>query len=522
MNKNLLLFFIISILSLSCSNTTNKLVTMTKNIEVKFDLCNFPNSIKTPIESKLKIKCHKIKEKDLIKVETLKIQNISSDIKNIHKNIGFNFKNLKTLDLSNDQKLTAIPNFVYRISNLEQLDISNTKITNFSAKLCKLTKLKTLKASHNSYEDHEIPIAVFCLNNLKVLDMSYSGIHYIDEYLFYLKNLEEFYLRGNNLMLAPMTLHLLPKLMVLDLRDNKFKLKSVNSLYNCKNKLTEEEKKICTQEFKASIDCEHRYKFAFNRGSSFRERYTQMTGSPHIFRENDHIQNQCYNFWLSDYVTYHDPSKKYLLDLTENGKTIREYRLAMKALILYSPNFRTCGFASKGISIKNNGIMSSIANAFGPKNTNYLLSMAEYRPAQYRTAYWPKPKACSPINYEAPHKPVGSWIKALPEVQKAIYKNYPDLIHCKQWISARCPYNLKAQYTDGNVSMEYIYLGSHSLGISRKTPITDYYKFTNKKMVNNLTKRLKAEEVITTKPEILEMQYIINIEKAYDIYMDPE
>ena len=74
---------------------------------------------------------------------------------------------------------------------MSELDISGTGISDFSKNICNLKKLVSLKASHNNYKEQEIPINIFCLSQLKILDMSYSSIRYIDEYIHQLAQLEE-------------------------------------------------------------------------------------------------------------------------------------------------------------------------------------------------------------------------------------------------------------------------------------------------------------------------------------------
>ena len=77
----------------------------------------------------------------------------------------------------------AVPGFVFDFKDLKALNISHTKIQNLGPEFCKLQALTTLKASHNEYEGNEMPIAIVCLSELKNLDLSYSSLQYIDEYI---------------------------------------------------------------------------------------------------------------------------------------------------------------------------------------------------------------------------------------------------------------------------------------------------------------------------------------------------
>ena len=421
-----------------------------------FNFCFFPDSLKKAIELELKMNCAAVTLMHLAQIKKLKIQNISQQEADlVNKNYGSYFTVLENLDLSNNTLLLNLPEFVTHIPGLKKLNVSATGISNFGAEMCQLQQLTTLEAADNNYEGWEIPMAVFCLSNLKVLNMSNSSLRYIDEYIYYLKKLEEFHLRGNNLMIAPVVLHIMPALLVLDLRDNNFTYKPVNSLHNCKELADDsDERKECQKKLSESVECEYWYKMPFERGRSFKERYREMTGEPYKERNECLECANCYNSWLNDYVSYYDPDKQYLFDLTINGKTIREWRLAMDKLIVESPRHWVCQYDIKGISWRNG--FSSLYHFFMPRNTSYAPTSSETHVERYRSPDWDRPKSCAPINYDTPlpAQPLGPWSEAaLRAVQSTIDQLYPSSKGCEHWPTSICK---------DDFPIEHYYLGTDS------------------------------------------------------------
>lgn len=431
-----------------------------------FNFCTFPDSLRKAVERELKMECKLIKSTHLIQIKKLKINNITvNETDLLDKKYAAYFPTLEDLDISNNPQMLNIPDFVFYIPKLKKLNISSTGIKNLNGDICKLNKLTTLIAAKNNYKGQEMPIAVFCLVTLEVLDMSYSSLRYIDEYIYYLKTLEQLYLRGNNLMITPVVLHLLPSLLVLDLRENKFAYEPVNSLHDCKD-LEGDEKKKCQEKLLSSVECEYWYKIPFQRGNSFRTRYTEMTREPYKKRNECLTCNLCYKFWLNDYVSYYDPDKKYLLDLTINGKTMREWRLADNKLIEESPqHWSRCETHIKGMSITRDGFFTSAYRFFMPRDTSYGPAGEEYYIERYRSLNWGKSgeskegtvsEVCTSINYNIPlpDKPIGPWSHALPSVQSVIDQHYPTLKSCEHWPTSNC----KTDFPE-----EFYLLGEHSM-----------------------------------------------------------
>ena len=453
--------------------------TDTKKIaDTKLDICSFPESLQAallrkilfktesiPVE-KLKKKakpldqekCSLVNRKNLTQIKKLKITNITEkETKLLGKEYSSYFISLEDLDISGNNNMPALPDFVTSLPKLKKLDISHTGINNLPGAMCNLEKsLTTLIAHNNTYEGQEIPIAVFCLSQLKVLDMSNSSLRYIDEYVLYLRNLEELYLNDNQLPLTPFTLHRMSSLMVLDLRNNSFENKEVNSLHNCKEERTTFQREECQTKLLESVQCEWWRDLPFERGKlgnqSFRARYGEMTGVPYKSRNESLEDYKCYNFWVNSYVSFNDPDdpkkiyapeKKYLLDLTINGKTVRELRLQNDEIVSGKNEdffyLNSCQAHFKGISLEN-GIGSAMYHWFLPKDTSYAYTAHEVHPERYRAPDWERPDYCPVINDETPipSQPLGPWSEALSYVQDVIDRDYIQGMGCENWPTSRC------------------------------------------------------------------------------------
>ena len=310
----------------------------------KGQVCSYPSFLKNSIEKKLEKSCQKITSEDLTNITQLKFENIE-DLSQMTSQHLKPLTHLEDLDFSN-LPITHIPKFVYNLHHIQRLNISFTKIQFFDSKICQLSSLENLIGKGNTYTNDEIPFHTFCLKSLKVLDMSDSGIIYVDEYLYYLQNLEQLYLKDNNLFLAPFALSFMPSLLTLDLRGNNFQNDSLNSLTDCTNEKGNIEN--CQENLRSDFSCEVYHRFPYShRGEPYR-RYTTMTDEDFLNLEihGGFLKDACYGSWLVRTGGFDDFQKTsgfdntgnyrgrnsrnaYLLSKTINGKTIREWRLAL-------------------------------------------------------------------------------------------------------------------------------------------------------------------------------------------------
>ncbi|MCX6745621.1 MAG: leucine-rich repeat domain-containing protein [Candidatus Parcubacteria bacterium] len=100
------------------------------------------------------------------------------------------------LDLSN-QNLTKVPDYVFNLTNLQELNLSNNKLTGaIQSQIGQLKKLKVLNASNNLMTG--IPAEVGQLTNLQILDLSNNQLTGLPNELGNLKNLQTFNISGNN------------------------------------------------------------------------------------------------------------------------------------------------------------------------------------------------------------------------------------------------------------------------------------------------------------------------------------
>ncbi|MFA6100310.1 MAG: leucine-rich repeat domain-containing protein [Patescibacteria group bacterium] len=101
----------------------------------------------------------------------------------------------KILDLSN-QGLENIPASTFDQQNLEELNVSNNRLTSaIQAEIRKLKNLRVLKASNNQMTG--VPAEIGQLQNLEVLDLSNNQLTGLPNELANLKKLKTLNLSGN-------------------------------------------------------------------------------------------------------------------------------------------------------------------------------------------------------------------------------------------------------------------------------------------------------------------------------------
>ena len=334
---------ILLLVTFGCSRVDNRV-----DKDKIFDLCNFPDSFKQAIVKKLKKQCESVLPVDTIDITHLKIKSISEkDTKSLSKKYAMYFLALEDLDISDNPNMLFLPEFVAYLPRLKKLNISRTGISTFNQNISQLSStLTTLIASHNNYKNQEPPLAVFSLVNLKVLDMSHSSIRYIDEYIYKLENLEELYLAGNQLMVVPFMLQVMPSLLLVDLTDNRFNPPSgfgsalgyekLNALHTCKGVDDDSDRESCQEDMLDNFRCEWWYKLPFKRGTPFR-RYKEMTDVEfEAFTAEGQLpsKDRCYLWWLnSKYMLLPESEKAAYLENTINGKTRRELQVLLPAMI---------------------------------------------------------------------------------------------------------------------------------------------------------------------------------------------
>ena len=104
--------------------------------------------------------------------------------------------NSKTLDLSG-QGLEKLPSYVLSRTDLEELNISNNKLTGaLPSEIGKLTNLKVLNASNNLMAG--VPAEIGHLPNLEVLDLSNNQLTGLPNELGQLSKLKILNLSGND------------------------------------------------------------------------------------------------------------------------------------------------------------------------------------------------------------------------------------------------------------------------------------------------------------------------------------
>jgi hypothetical protein len=105
---------------------------------------------------------------------------------------------LKSLLLSRNDKLTALPKEIGKLHELEELHISNCALKNLPPEIGELKKLQRLFASDNQLS--ELPEAIGQLQELKILDLSNNELKKLPGTIAGLSNLRELKLSGTSVI----------------------------------------------------------------------------------------------------------------------------------------------------------------------------------------------------------------------------------------------------------------------------------------------------------------------------------
>lgn len=130
-----------------------------------------------------------------------------------------NLKNLHILELC-DHVIETIPNAVYELKNLEQLELNDNKIKYISDHISNFTNLKRLELENNQLE--EIPNELYKLTSLERINLEGNNISYLSKDISRLQNLSYLRLSKNKFSYLPDTLRQLTKLKTLDVCVNNF------------------------------------------------------------------------------------------------------------------------------------------------------------------------------------------------------------------------------------------------------------------------------------------------------------
>ena len=293
-------------------------------------LCDFPSSLKNAIEQKLNMKCADVTSNHLAQIKQLRMKNvIAEELNSLDKKYTSHFASLEDVDISHNLDMKTLPSFIVYIPNLKTLNVSNTGIKSFSGEICHLKKsLTTLIAANNNYEGQEMPVEIFCLNKLKVLNMSHSSLRYMDEYIGKLLHLEELYMSGNSLFLIPQMLSTLPYLTLVDFRDNNLKNEDLNILQSCKSLFKGEKKEECQEDLLDSIACEAVHELPFQRGEPLRQIYTNLAGqSQELMKQCEDDEGQYCPPFITNCVDYPSDKEQCMLDYFESTRASNIHKL---------------------------------------------------------------------------------------------------------------------------------------------------------------------------------------------------
>lgn len=117
-------------------------------------------------------------------------------------------------------RITILPRCICDFQNLTTLNISNNGMTYLSPELCRLTKLKTLVARNNYFENVSLPKELALMQSLEVVNLSGNQLTEFPKQLTQLPRLRALFLGANNIKSIPSSIGNLTSLKILYLGGN--------------------------------------------------------------------------------------------------------------------------------------------------------------------------------------------------------------------------------------------------------------------------------------------------------------
>lgn len=132
------------------------------------------------------------------------------------------------LDLSG-QQLKKVPDYVFKLTNLEELDISNNQITgNLPAEIGNLKSLKALNANNNLMTG--IPAEIGQLPNLQIFNIDHNLLAGVPKEIGRAQSLQTLDLSNNQLTDLPSEIGSLKNLQTLNISGNNYSSSDLNTI----------------------------------------------------------------------------------------------------------------------------------------------------------------------------------------------------------------------------------------------------------------------------------------------------
>ncbi|XP_012728550.2 protein flightless-1 homolog [Fundulus heteroclitus] len=131
----------------------------------------------------------------------------------------YSLSSLKRLNLSSNQ-ISELSLCIDQWNQLETLNLSRNQLTSLPSAICKLSKLKKLYLNSNKLDFDGLPPGVSKLANLTEFMAANNNLELIPEGLCRCDKLKKLVLNKNRLVTLPETIHFLPNLEILDVREN--------------------------------------------------------------------------------------------------------------------------------------------------------------------------------------------------------------------------------------------------------------------------------------------------------------
>lgn len=161
--------------------------------------------------------------------KVLRLDLSNTQAKLIPDTLWLKFKNLEYLSLKNDH-LIEIPEGIGFLQNLKVLDLSGNDFKVLPKSFANLYNLNEIYLNDEKYMDVDKSINVIRnLPNLKILHLENDNLKRLPESIIQITTLEALYINNNKFKEFPRELKELKNLKFVDLHDNKFNIKGMDS-----------------------------------------------------------------------------------------------------------------------------------------------------------------------------------------------------------------------------------------------------------------------------------------------------
>ena len=216
-------------------------------------------------------------------------QNLPRSLRTIPPEIG-KLDQLEKLVIASNE-LPELPDAIYDLINLTELDLSNNKLEDLSPKVAQLRRLKKLNVTMNALI--EVPASIGDLTSLAELDLMMNRLRSLPDEVGSLAQLRGLGLRSNFLRTLPDSIAKLNRLRSLNLIENRleevpeviYQLRSLQKLYLSGNEIKKIDPRMGSLAHLESLTLDH------NKLTSLPEEMRELVGLEYFSIEANQVED---------------------------------------------------------------------------------------------------------------------------------------------------------------------------------------------------------------------------------------